>query len=329
MSQTIQTQSGRSDLPGRTAERQPESTLWSILTIESTAPEPGYRDWGDDIIRHIAAPLSAQARNWGGRRFGFTRTLDPDRPAVHLHVSAAEDVVGRVWKFARALAEGKEDIPGLIKFSVPTNIVYPPPPGEAVPELMEATFARFGGHHGVKLVAEVSELSADLAIWAVNRFPRPSMRSTLAALLLFDTAHAMMRGPRSAVWPDRRAVSWDFYWNAHLQSCIGASGQAAEHVRAAMVARIAPRIMPAHRVMAALASEPAVALWRNRWMQAIDLYLYRADKQRISRSAQRLTMAASGLLLNRMGIAAREEANLGLYARAWSKEAEAYYSGEK
>ncbi|MDN3903303.1 lantibiotic dehydratase C-terminal domain-containing protein [Arthrobacter sp. YD2] len=328
MSQTTQAHAVRRELPGRSAGQLSESTLWSILTIESAAPEPEHRDWGDAVIRRVAVPLSAQARTWGGYRFGFTRNPAPDHPAVHLHLRAAEVVVGRAWKFARTLADGNAAALGPVKLSTPIDIVYPPLPGEPVPELMEATFARFGGEHGLKLVAEVSELSADLAMWAVNRFPGPSMRSTLGALLLFDAAHAMMRGRRSAVWPDRRATSWDYYWNAHLQACIGASGQPAEHVRRAMVARMAPRIMPMHRVMAALASEPAVDLWRKRWGQAIDLYLYRADKQRVSRSAQRLTMAASGLMLNRLGISLREEATLGLYARAWSTEAEAHYSGE-
>lgn len=75
-------------------------------------------------------------------------------------------------------------------------------------------------------------------------------------------------------------------------------------------------------MMAAVASEPSVDTWRKRWVRAIDTYLYRSDKARISRSAQHLTAYQSRQLLNRLGISLRDEAALGLYARAWSKERE-------
>ena len=96
-----------------------------------------------------------------------------------------------------------------------------------------------------------------------------------------------------------------------------------------MRARITPRIVPAHRMMAALDSEPAVDIGRKRWARAIDDYLYRADKQRISRSAQQLATGASMMALNGLGFAFREQAVLGLYASAWSKDIEAQYSGEE
>ena len=90
-----------------------------------------------------------------------------------------------------------------------------------------------------------------------------------------------------------------------------------------LTSQLAPRILPAHRLMAATASEPAVDNWRKRWSRAIDTYLYRADKVRASRSAQQLTVYQSRLMLNRLGVSVRDEAGLGLYARAWSKEREA------
>nr|WP_231712762.1 aldolase/citrate lyase family protein [Arthrobacter sp. zg-Y820] len=80
---------------------------------------------------------------------------------------------------------------------------------------------------------------------------------------------------------------------------------------------------------AALASGPAVDIWRKLWAPAIDDYLYRADKQRLSRSAQQLVTGASQLALNRLGFSFREQAALGLYARAWSMDIEAQYSGEE
>ncbi|MCC3275361.1 hypothetical protein LJ753_05695 [Arthrobacter sp. zg-Y20] len=335
MSQTAQAQFFPG-VPGtRPIQQQSGSTaVWSILEIAAD-PQQGTRQQsaepeyaGDGIIRHIVIPLSAKAQSWGGYRFGFSRSKEPDHPAVQLHLLATHETVERVWKFAHALAEGSTAKLGAVKLTRSSDVVYPPRPGERVPELMEATFSRFGGAQGLKLASDVAEVSMDLALWAVNRFPRPSMRSMLAALLLFDTAHAMMRGPRSAVWPDRRTTSWDFYWNTHLQACTASFSGRTEQGRKVMLAQMAPRITPAHRVMGALASEPSVDLWRKRWAQTIDLYLYRVDKQRISRSAQRLALASSGVLQNRLGIPLREEAALGIYARAWSKEKEAQLHGQ-
>lgn len=307
-------------VPGQTGP----TILWSMLNIEPERP-----DVGDEIVRHMVAPLCSQIRAWEGSRFGFSRSMESVHPAVHLHLRATEGVIERVWTLAHALAQESAARLGTVKISRSPDIAYPPRPGEPLPELMEATFARFGGPSGLKLAAEISTLSSDLALWAVNRFPSLNMRSMLAALLLFDTAHAMMRGPRSSVWPDRRTTSWDYYWNSHLHACTGSFGSHSEQARRAMLARMAPRIMPAHRMMTALAAEPMVDVWRKRWSRAIDLYLYRADKQRISRSAQQLAMGASRLALNRLGFPPREEGNLGLYARAWSKEIEAQYSGEE
>ena len=73
------------------------------------------------------------------------------------------------------------------------------------------------------------------------------------------------------------------------------------------------------RRMAALLAEPSVDVWRKRWVRAVDMYLFRADKKRISRSAQQMVLTESMLLCNRMGFSLREEAVLGIYARAWNR----------
>ncbi|MBP3036518.1 hypothetical protein J2M53_09675 [Arthrobacter sp. zg-ZUI100] len=308
----------------RPVQQHPNTTLWSILTIE-----PERKDVGDDILRHIFAPLSSQVRAGEGCRLRLSRNLESGHQAVLLHLLATDDVAKRLWKFANALAEENVATLGTVKTFHSPGLVYPPRPGEPVPEVMEAALARFGGPKGLDLAAEIADVSSDLALWAVNRFPGPNTRSMLAALLLFDTGHAMMRGPRSAVWPDRRITSWDYYWNAHLHACTGSFGPHAAQARNAMRARIAPRIVPAHRMMAALASEPAVDIWRKRWARSMDEYLYRADKQRVSRSAQQLATGASLMALNGLGFTLREQAVLGLYASAWSKDIEAQYSGEE
>lgn len=200
--------------------------------------------------------------------------------------------------------------------------IYPPPYDEQPSPRIEAALAKFGGVEGVALTKQVAEVSSDLASWAIGRFPNANARSALAALLLFDTCHAMMEGPRSALWADHKALTWDYYWDSHLRSSTAAFGARAAHVRNSLTTALAPRIVPAHRSMAAVASENSVENWRRRWVHAVDSYLYRADKARISRSAQHLSMYQSRLMLNRLGIPLRDEAALGLYARAWGKERE-------
>ncbi|WP_325790718.1 lantibiotic dehydratase C-terminal domain-containing protein [Arthrobacter koreensis] len=287
--------------------------LWWTLTIEAER-----KGSCDDVVRHMVAPLSAQARAWGSYRFGFARNFDSEKPQVRFHLRAHAGAVDRVWKFAHALAEERGAQLGAVTLTELQSLVYPPKPGRPIPAAMEAVFAQYGGMEGMQLVAEVSELASDLAIWSVNRFPARKTRESLAALLLFDAAHSMMWGPRSARWADRRTVSWDYYWNTHLNTCSSSFGARAEQARRTMRDQTGQRLTGAHRKMAVLQAEPSVDVWRKRWARAVDMYLFRADKKRISRSAQQMVLAESMLLCNRMGFSPREEAVLGFYAQAWS-----------
>ncbi|MER2134493.1 MAG: lantibiotic dehydratase C-terminal domain-containing protein [Arthrobacter sp.] len=293
------------------------AALWWVLTIGAER-----KGTSDDIVRQVVAPLSGQARTWGSHRFGFVRNFDSANPQVRFHLRAHTEVVDRVWKFAHAVAEKCTPQLGAVELAEQQSLVYPPKPGQPMPEAMEAVFATYGGLEGMQLVAEVSELTSDLAIWSVNRFPAGEAREALAALLLFDACHSMMWGPRSARWADRRTVSWDYYWDTHLHTCTSSLGNRAGQARRTLEDQTVPRIAPAHRRMAALVSEPSVDVWRKRWARAIDMYLFRADKKRVSRSAQQIVLKESMFLCNRMGVSLREEATLGFYARAWNRDLE-------
>lgn len=307
----------------RAVQQHTDTTmLWSILTIE-----PERDDVGDEIIRRVIAPLTSQPAA-EGRRPQFSRNLDSGHPSVVLHMNATDSDIRRLVNLARALSDENVDKLGEVNISRSPSIVYPPAPGEPVSVVAEAVLDRFGGPKGAELIREVSDVSSDLTLWAINRFPALKTRSMLGALLLFDTAHAMMRGPRSALWPDRRSMSWDYYWNTHLHACTGSLGSPPESARRA-TEQIAPRVAPTHRVMAAVASEPSVDIWRKRWAKTIDDYLHRADKHRISRSAQQLAMMAGQMTLTRLGFSSRDQGALGLYARAWSKDIEAKYCREE
>ncbi|MFJ7749978.1 lantibiotic dehydratase C-terminal domain-containing protein [Arthrobacter sp. NPDC097144] len=292
---------------------------WWSLTIQPTG-----KDVCDAIIGDVVTPLAAQARSWGAQRWFHTRCMDPVHPFIQVRILGAPRVLDRLQSLMRALVD--QAVPHLGELQTSEYREEPIPTrwesGPVSPRA-ESDLAKYGGADGLALAEEVFELSSDLAAWATSRFPKANSRSSLAALLLFDASYAMMRGPRSPVWADRRAISWDYYWDSHLRSCTAASGPQAAHMRNALTSQLAPRILPAHRLMAATASEPAVDNWRKRWSRAIDTYLYRADKVRASRSAQQLTVYQSRLMLNRLGISVRDEAGLGLYARSWSKEREA------
>lgn len=292
---------------------------WWALSIHTPVAE-----LSDAVIAEIITPLASQARVWGAQRWFHTRCPDPADPFVHVRILASGRVLERLRSLLRALMDQASE--GLRDLQITDHVEEPLPtrwdPGPVSPRA-EAELAKYGGAEGLALAEEVFEMSSDLATWATARFPKNNSRSSLAALLLFDATHSMMKGPRSPVWADRRALSWDYYWDSHLRSCTASSGSQAAHVRQALTAQLAPRIIPAHRLMAATASEPAVDNWRKRWSRAIDTYLYRADKARVSRSAQHLTVYQSRLMLNRLGISVRDEAGLGLYARSWSKDREA------
>lgn len=304
--------------PDKTGEIQ----QWTV-TIE-----PVQRDRSDAVLGEVVAPLAAQALSWGAQRWFYTRCPDAGRSLIQLRVRARTDIIERLQSLMQALVD--QAVPHLGEMQINTDIEEPAPPSgskEVLSPRIEAGHARYGGAEGVALAEEVFELSSGLAVWATARFPKRSERSSLAALLLFDAADAMMHGQRSSVWADRRRSSWQYYWDSHLRSCSAAWGNQAAQMRAMLISRSAPRVLPVHRMMATLASEPAVDNWRRRWSKAIDIYLYRADKARASRPAQHLTVYQSRLMLNRLDISVRDEAGLGLYARSWSKEREEAFLG--
>lgn len=303
--------------PGYPVPQETAPTVWWSLTVEPARPEVC-----DALIRRVITPLCTRARSWGAGKSFYSRTLDTAKPHVQLHLLVHSDVTPRLNGFAQALAAQCSGELGELNLSERNWGFYPPRQGEAASPRVERALAVFGGCEGIALTSEVAELSSDLSAWALGRFPTPRARSPFAALLLFDTAHSLMSGPRSALWADRRGLSWDYYWAEHLRGCTGSGAPGAERARRVPAPQQASQIRTAHNIMCAVASDPSVDTWRKRWSRAVDTYLYRADKARISRSAQFLAMYQSRTTLNRFGITPQEEAVLGIYAHAWSKEHE-------
>ncbi|MCQ1955917.1 hypothetical protein NNX39_05270 [Arthrobacter sp. zg-Y826] len=302
----------------RTPSRPSPHLTWWNLTVDA-----GGFELADRIIGELVTPLVAQARLCGTKRWFYTRRMQPSNAQVRLRVLAPAETLDRLQSLLGALQEQSGDpVRGLAvehEFSEPvldrtigTDPLLPS---------VEADVARYGGVDGLALAEEVFELSSDLCLWATARFAKAQNRSALASLLLFDSAYAMMKGPRASTWPDRRRVSWEYYWDSHLHSCTASDPRAAG-VQKATGAQAQAQLMPVHRLMMATASEPAVTNWRRRWLRTIDTYLYRADKAGASRSAQHLTVYQAHGLLNRLGFTLRQEALIGVYARTWSREKE-------
>ena len=284
-------------------------------------------DVADGIIGELVTPLAAHAQANGGQRWYYTRCMEPANAHVRLRILGDAELLERLQSLLGALREQASGVIGHLNvtqdFSEPASDRMGPGGPEQHSLRLEADMAKYGGVQGLALAEEVFELSSELGAWAAVRFPKVQNRWALGSLLLFDSARSMMKGPRSASWPDRRRISWDYYWDSHLRSCTAAFGPRAASVRQAMTVQVAAKVAPTQRLMAATAAESAVENWRRRWLRTVDTYLYRADKGRLSRSAQHLTVYQAHMLLNRLGLSLREEAALGLYARSWSTEREA------
>ncbi|MBG6179289.1 lantibiotic dehydratase C-terminal domain-containing protein [Arthrobacter sp. CAN_A1] len=325
----------------RNASRTASSAQWWHLSIFT-----GGFDVADGIIEDLVTPLAAQAQLLGTGRWFFTRCGEPTVAQIRLHVLASPAVIVSLQDFLKTLrrkTQGAEPVnqdsgslaqlslthPTLAELTVREQLSLPFNGSvSTIPETdtgrqLEADLVKYGGVEGLQLAEEIFELSSELAAWASRRFPKMHNRSAFGALILFDSARSMMKGPRSASWPDRRRISWDFYWDSHLRSCTAELGPRAAGVREALTTQVGARIPAFHGLMAATAAESAAQNWRRRWSRAVDNYLYRADRARISRSAQHLTVYQAHMTLNRLGFTAREEAVLGLYARSWSIEREA------
>ncbi|MBF4992696.1 hypothetical protein ITX31_01035 [Arthrobacter gandavensis] len=293
----------------------PEEQWWSVTIM------PAAGGGCDAVVVDVVTPLAAQARAWGAKRWFYTRCLDPARSSLQIRILGSPRLLDRLKPFMLALIDQAIPDHGGLQTSDYRENPTRWDCGKLSPK-GESDLARYGGTEGLALAEQVFELSSDLAAWATSRFPKVSSRSTLASLLLFDAAHAMMRGPRASAWPDRRMISWKYYWDGHLRGCSAGLNPQELLVNSSLTSQSPQRIRAAQRLMLATAAEPAVDNWRKRWSRAIDNYLYRSEKVRASRSAQHLTFYQSRLMVNRLGIPARDEARLGLYARSWSKELE-------
>lgn len=307
----------------RTSETLSLKSYWWVLSIYT-----GRQDVAEAVIGELVTPLVAHARREGVGRWYFGHHVDEVGPHIKVRFLGHRSALDSLQRFELAAR-------GRLLEAVPTariqqNYVLPPNcedlagllGPEPVSTVHESELDRFGGADGLVLAEEVFELSSELASWAVGRFSKSQGRTALGALLLSDAAWAMMNGPKSAQWPDRRRLSWNYCWDNHLRVSTLELGRGAAKARAGLAASLAPRTAPMHRLMAATAAEGSVQNWRRRWKRAIDAYLYRADKSRVSRSAQNLMFSQSHYMMNRLGFTMWEEAALGIYARAWTPDTE-------
>lgn len=305
----------------RTASRTAPSAQWWHLSTHA-----GGFDVADGIIGDLVTPLAAQAQVLRAGRWFYTRSVEPSAVQVRLHILAQPATIERLQTAHQVLLNRNPDtlasLPSRQSISTPATSGYYLRGIEDADPQLEAELYKYGGVEGLALAEEVFELSSELAAWGTQRFSKMHSRSAFAALVLFDSARSMMKGSRSASWADRRRISWDYYWDSHLKTCTPDLGARGTAVREAIANQVNARVPAFQGLMAATAAESAVHNWRRRWFRTVDTYLYRADKARVSRSAQHLTVHQAHMTLNRLGFSPREEAVLGLYARTWSVDHE-------
>lgn len=305
----------------RTASRTALSAQWWHLSTHA-----GGFDVADGIIGDLVTPLAAQAQVLRAGRWFYTRSVEPSAVQVRLHILAQPATIERLQTAHQVLLKRNPGtlaaLPSRQSISTPATSGYYLRGVEDADPQLEAELYKYGGVEGLELAEEVFELSSELAAWGTQRFSKAHSRSAFAALVLFDSARSMMKGSRSASWADRRRISWDYYWDSHLKTCTPDLGPRGSAVREAIANQVSAKVPAFQSLMAATAAESAVHNWRRRWFRAVDTYLYRADKARVSRSAQHLTVHQAHMTLNRLGFSPREEAVLGLYARTWSADRE-------
>lgn len=108
----------------QSAGQQAEPTLIWILAVAPVTMKST-----DEVISHLIAPLSGQAKRWGAVRYGFALGLDENNPQVQLYVIASAEVGDRLWKFAHALADQNAPHLGTVRISQPQTIPFPTPRG--------------------------------------------------------------------------------------------------------------------------------------------------------------------------------------------------------
>ncbi|MHA7262768.1 lantibiotic dehydratase C-terminal domain-containing protein [Arthrobacter sp. TMN-37] len=305
----------------RTASRTAGSTQWWHLTLTT-----GGFDVADGIVEELVTPLVAQARALGAKRWYFSRSGDP-ATQVQVNIQAHPRVLDKLQGLQRDLNSTRNGARSKITVrqhtsSPAADLYYFGGTGEPDPQL-EADLITYGGTAGLELAEQIFELSSELGLWAVQRFARMQSRSALGAMILFDSAQAMMRGPRSGGWPERRRDSWDSYWDNHLAACTAELGVRGAAVREAMAEQVRTKSPAFHCLMGATAAEASVQHWRRRWFQALDGYLSSAEKAGVGRGARHLTVYQAHMTINRMGFVPREEAALGLHARSWNPQSPA------
>jgi hypothetical protein len=307
----------------RSSEKLSLKRYWWVLSIYT-----GRQDVAETVIGELVTPLVAHARREGVGRWYFGHHVDEVGPHIKVRFLGHRSALDSLQRFELAARNRLLEILPTVR--VQQHYVVSPDSVDMICTLgtgsvalvQESDLDRFGGLEGLELAEEVFELSSELGSWAAQRFNKSQGRTALGALLLSDAAWAMINGPKAPQWPDRRRLSWDYCWDNHLRVSTMELGRGAAKARLGLTATLAPKTAPMHRLMAATAAEGSVQNWRRRWKRAIDAYLYRADKSRVSRGAQNLTFSQSHLMMNRLGFTLWEEAALGIYARAWTPETE-------
>lgn len=281
----------------------------------------------DSVLSSTLPPLLADARRTGASRWFFIRYFDERGPHIRLRVFGPGECMSQL---VRATADLQAQLRLTVERTTGEDFELVPGAASALtagsdvqigvyPSVYEPETVKYGGIEAMDLAERLFEFSSELALWAVQSHAKGEGRDPLASLLLADTAGSLLLGRGAQTWSQRRRLGWAKYWSTHTRWWTGADhdgGLLRDHLELRALTERDDFFDRMRRV----AIDPDVDAWRRRWVTAVDDYLGAVAPLGANRTPQHLTFHHSHMLMNRLGFLPKEEALLGLHARAWITE---------
>lgn len=281
----------------------------------------------DQVIVGVLPPLLADARRAGATRWFYIRYFDDRGAHIRLRVFGPTACLNRLVRLADEMGQHIETI---VARSSGANVELVEGAYAALssasdaqigiyPAVYEPETLKYGGIEAMEFAEQLFEFSSELALWGVQHYDKGEQRDSLATLLLADTAGALLLGNGTNSWTQRKALGWNRFWSTHTRWWSGADYDGGR-LRTQLRQRAALDREEMFERMRDTADNPEVEVWRRRWVGAVEEYLTSVEVLNLNRTPQHLAFHHNHMLMNRLGYMPREEALLGLHARAWISE---------
>ncbi|MER6047712.1 thiopeptide-type bacteriocin biosynthesis protein [Streptomyces sp. NPDC001793] len=270
---------------------------------------PGGVDRLDVAVATCLPPLAELAAAEGADRWFFIQYTDWRGPHLRLRVHGPRRALDALH---RRLPQIARDCEAIGRQAAPArSYLFPldtrPFSGRhsgADAAVYEPEDTKYGGPAGTRLAEEVFQHSSELALWACTRDRLPD-RAAIAVLLLAASAASL---PQTTSQPH--------FWDRHLVWWTQEAGTSAETLRTRLHNDAEQDRRGIREHIPSLAADPAVQRRLKEWTSTLASYLAEAERMEIPRSPGHLIFHQAHMMTNRLGILPREEALLGIVARA-------------